>query len=63
MSYTCPKCGRTMFSISTASIPPIISYVCYACGYKSKPVFEKLDCADLPKELWSEGTEDEENNN
>ena len=40
MIYRCPRCGATMVCVSTASIPPIISYQCYGCGYFSKPIRE-----------------------
>lgn len=63
MSYTCPKCGMPMQCISTASIPPIIRYECFGCGYASKPVRETPYYAELPKELWQEGNDDEEDNN
>lgn len=61
MTYLCPKCNSMMFCISTASIPPIISYVCMACGYSSKPEREMLDYVTLPSWLQQED-EDGENN-
>ena len=51
MSYKCPRCGATMVCVSTASIPPIISYQCYGCGYLSKPVKETELIELLPEHL------------
>ena len=33
--YTCPKCGNDLTPVSTASIPPIRSMQCMACGWSS----------------------------
>lgn len=54
MQYLCPKCGNFMQIVSTASIPAITTYVCFSCGYKSKPESEQPLYMTLPKELWSE---------
>ena len=51
MMYVCPRCGADMFCVSTASIPAIISYHCYSCGYLSKPVRENDDRVILPEHL------------
>ncbi len=59
MEYLCPKCGNFMQIISTASIPAIITYRCFYCGYTSKPKQEDPLYVTLPKELWSD--EDTEN--
>ena len=45
--------------ISTASFPPIITYHCFNCGFKSKPLKETVECEYLPKELWVEDGENE----
>lgn len=47
----CPKCNSIMICVSTASIPPIITYQCYSCGYTSKPIKEEYNCKILPIEL------------
>ena len=54
MQYLCPKCGNIMQVISTASIPAIVRYVCFNCGYESKPEKEQSLYMTLPKELWSD---------
>lgn len=54
MNYRCPRCGATMICVSTASIPPIISYQCYGCGYFSKPVREMELTQILPEHLQQE---------
>ena len=56
MTYLCPKCRGIMCTISTASIPPIISYVCFSCGYKSKPeeTLVHEEYATLPPWLWQD---------
>lgn len=54
MNYKCPRCGATMICVSTASIPPIISYQCYGCGYLSKPVREMELTQILPEHLRQE---------
>lgn len=60
MQYLCPKCGNFMQTISIASIPTMVYYRCFACGYKSKSSKEQSLYMTLPKEFWSdEGTEDE----
>ena len=60
MQYLCPKCGNFMQIVSTTSIPAITTYICFNCGYKSKPENEKSLYMTLPKELWSdEDNEDE----
>lgn len=51
VSYTCPRCGNQMFAYSTSSIPPIISYNCYVCGYVSKPLQESHIVVELPSNL------------
>ena len=51
MSYRCPRCGATMVRVSTVSIPSIISYQCYGCGYLSKPVRETELLEILPEHL------------
>lgn len=61
-NYRCPKCNSKMYCISTASIPPIITYQCYCCGYTSKPIKEEYDCEILPIELRSEEEIPDENN-
>lgn len=43
-----------MICVSTASIPPIISYQCYGCGYLSKPVKETELIKILPEYLRQE---------
>ena len=43
-----------MMCVSTASIPPIISYQCYGCGYLSKPVRETELIKILPEHLRQE---------
>ena len=43
-----------MICVSTASIPPIISYQCYGCGYLSKPVRETGLIEILPEHLRQE---------
>ena len=40
-----------MVCVSTATIPPIISYQCYGCGYLSKPVRETELMEILPEHL------------
>ena len=54
MTYLCPKCKNIMLCESTASIPPIISYVCYNCGYRSKPEKAIPNYVTLPPWLWSD---------
>lgn len=54
MTYLCPKCQNIMICVSTASIPPIVSYQCMQCGYKSKNEKEHADFQTLPQWLWSE---------
>ena len=51
MRYKCPRCGATMVCMSTDSIPQIISYQCYGCGYLSKPVRETELLEILPEHL------------
>ena len=53
-NYKCPKCNSLMIGCSTASIPPIITYQCYSCGYTSKPIKEEYYCKILPVELQKE---------
>jgi len=53
MNYLCPKCGSFMQTIVTASIPAMVRYACFNCGYKSKSEKEPLYMT-LPKELWSD---------
>ena len=50
-TYACPKCGSQMIAMMTASIPPIYSYWCNMCGYKSKSVKEMCDMEVLPEWL------------
>jgi len=59
MQYLCPNCGSFMEVISTASFPPIITYHCFNCGFKSKPLKETVECAYLPMDLWAEEDDDE----
>lgn len=54
MYYLCPKCGNFMQAVSTASIPAVTTYICFNCGYKSKPDKPATMYATLPRELWSE---------
>ena len=54
INYKCPKCNSIMICVSTASIPPIITYQCYSCGYTSKPIKEEYNCEILPIELQGE---------
>ena len=51
LNYKCPKCNSVMICCSTASIPAILSYQCYSCGYTSKPIKEGYNCKILPVEL------------
>lgn len=60
MQYLCPKCGNFMQTISTASIPAIITYHCFCCGYTSKPERESPLYMTLPKELWSDEEKEDE---
>lgn len=60
MTYLCPRCKGIMVCVSTASIPPITTYQCYACGYVSKPKKELADCLTLPRWLWSDEEKTEE---
>lgn len=57
MNYLCPKCGSFMQTVATASIPAIVSYQCFACGYTSKSSKELPLYITLPKELWSDEEE------
>ena len=57
MQYLCPKCGNFMQTVSTASIPAIVYYQCFHCGYKSKSEKEQLLYMTLPEELWSDEEE------
>lgn len=52
--YLCPKCKSIMQCISTASIPAITRYVCFNCGYQSKPETEQLNYVTLPSWLQEE---------
>lgn len=52
-----------MYCISTASIPPIITYQCYSCGYISKPIKEEYNCEILPIELQGEEVKQNEDSN
>ena len=52
--YLCPKCGNFMQIVTTASIPAITTYICFNCGYKSKPDKPATTYMTLPKELWSD---------
>lgn len=54
MTYLCPKCGQPMVCVSTASIPPIVSYQCFGCGYSSKPKKHTEYYAPLPVWLRSD---------
>ena len=60
VNYKCPKCNSIMICVSTASIPPIITYQCYSCGYTSKPIKEEYNCEILPIELRGEEVKKEE---
>ena len=57
MQYLCPKCKSLMQCLSTASIPPIIRYVCFNCGYESKTIKEKDYAMELPVEWQSKEKE------
>ena len=59
MEYLCPKCKSIMQCFSTASIPPIIRYECFECGYMSKPIKEKDYVMMLPVDWRSEDEKDE----
>lgn len=59
MNYLCPKCKGIMQCVSTASIPPITSYVCLSCGYQSKPEKEFVDYVTLPPWLWQDDDNEE----
>ena len=53
--YRCPNCGNLMQCISTTSIPPIITYRCFSCGYTSKPIKEEWpDATVLPEQYRSD---------
>ena len=54
MYYLCPKCGNFMQTISTVSIPAMVYYQCFNCGYKSKLEKEQPLYMILPKEFWSD---------
>ena len=56
-TYLCPDCGSPMVCMSTASIPPIITYECFGCGYRSKPVKEMQSNVTLPPWLRREDIE------
>ena len=60
MQYLCPKCKSLMQCFSTASVPPIVRYECFNCGYSSKPIKEKEYAMELPEEWRSEDTEGED---
>lgn len=60
MIYRCPRCRGIMICVSTASIPPITTYQCNECGYVSKPETELVDEMTLPRRLWSDAEEREE---
>ena len=56
--YTCPRCGHDLIAISTASIPPIHSMWCMACGWSSEgereeiirvPYGDNVYTMDIPK--------------
>jgi hypothetical protein len=53
MNYSCPKCGRPLYCVSTASIPPHISYHCL-CGFASKTIREPFNLIPLPIEWYPE---------
>ena len=59
MQYLCPKCKSMMQCLSTASIPPMVRYECFNCGYVSKLIKEKDYAMKLPVEWWSEDEENE----
>ena len=60
MTYLCPKCKGIMTCVSTASIPPITTYQCLACGYASKPEKELANYVTLPRWLWNDEERREE---
>ena len=53
-TYLCPNCKSQMFEIVNTSIPPIIFYYCFSCGYKSKSVNEICEVKELPEWLRNE---------
>ena len=55
MQDLCPKCKSLMQCLSTASIPPIVRFECFNCGYVSKPVKEIEYAMELPIEWQCEG--------
>jgi len=57
VNYLCPRCRGIMTCVSTASIPPIISYQCYSCGYVSKSVKISPSSMTLPQWLWNDDKE------
>lgn len=60
MQYFCPKCGKFMQTMFTTSIPVYEYYKCFHCGYKSKLIREQSLYTILPKELRSDGDEENE---
>lgn len=60
MNYLCPKCGNFMSSISTCTVPGYTYYRCLQCGYTSKSTKELPSYITLPRELWSHGDRDSE---
>jgi len=53
-TYLCPNCKSPMFEIVKTSIPPIVCYQCFSCGYKSKSVDENCEVGELPEWLRNE---------
>lgn len=60
LQYLCPKCNTPMICVSTVSIPPIESYQCFSCGYKSKVIVQSMNAVVLPEELRPEESEETE---
>ena len=53
-TYLCPNCKSSMFELVNTSIPPIVFYQCFNCGYKSKSVNEIWETKELPEWLRNE---------
>ena len=57
MTYLCPKCNALMFPVIKTSLPPITSYWCAGCGYRSKEIREEELQVTLPTELRDDNTQ------